>query len=152
MNDWTRGIRLAHLLDSHVLRDFGSDVARFRDRIRFAEPEYTDLPNGSLVLTLEPMNTRNLNRRWVLRRVFRVVGFREEMDGGPEYELSLECVVSPPGSETGHEMSADELMLEHNWFPGPREFFKPLPTVVWNWLREVKGVPLPPASRPDRGA
>ena len=144
MTDRADRVALAHLLDREVLEESGWTVARFRDRIRSAEPEYTDLPMGSLVLTLEPLEARSLDRRWVLRRVFRIIGLREEMDGGPEYRLSVERLVSPAGSGTRHEVSAEELMREHNWFPGPREFFKPFPTVVWNWLREAKGVPLPP--------
>jgi hypothetical protein len=134
-------IALAHLLDSAVIKDSGRDVARFNDRI-WTDPDFVDLPEGGLVLTLERVKTSISERRWVLRRVFRV-SLPEYRDDTPEYYLSLESDLSPSVSGTRHEVSEFELIREHSWSPGPEDFFKPFPTVVWNWLREVKHVPLP---------
>jgi hypothetical protein len=115
----------------------------FSDLIGCKQPAFVSLAAGDMVLTLDPeRRPLGVAQEWLLRRVFRVSNFEETGDAF-EYRLDLQCVLSPPEGTPLYAVSRAELLWAHNWFPDPDAFFKPFPRAVWNWLRDVKGVPLP---------
>jgi hypothetical protein len=115
----------------------------FSDLIASKQPAFVALRRGDLVLSLEsgPSVPCFGVQKWTLHRVLRVSDFEETGDAF-NYSLDLVAMLSGPGAARC-SVTRDELLREHSWFPAPEGFFKPLPRVIWRWLRDVRGVPLP---------
>lgn len=135
-------LTLAYIRERTAWRD--NVGLSFSDLIGSNQPAFVSLKAGDLALTLTPIKRTFSVEEWVLGRVFRVSNFEETGDAF-DYRLDLQCVLSSPEGTALYTVSRAELLWAHNWFPGPDAFFKPFPRAVWNWLRDVKGVPLPAA-------
>jgi hypothetical protein len=117
----------------------------FSDLIAAGEPAFVPLAPGDLVLTVMAGGAEAAvdAQHWSLHRVFRV-SQAEETGDALTYTLVQTTRIDTPASGP-HRITREEFLRAHNWLPAPKNFFQALPTEVWTWLRETRGVVLPSA-------